>query len=386
MSATKYSSPLNHDKGMALRLLNLSRIAVRAKSVELLSKNVLFEFDALMQPYPSFILINDPRLASPCYYQLGFASQQSAAINNLCSARLQCLQRRSDGRAGRVAEFKRREAAGLLFFPVQNEEACFGLIGVTEQAAMHSLFSSPWNTHWELFLRLLADSISGLIAQLQAERQKRYFDAYLAVSSMLAHTSNLRELFETSLYCCMEELSAEAGSIMLYEQGKNHFCFYQVEGPAQPVLTEIKFPADKGIAGAVFHAKKAEIINNVQDDGRFYKHIDCFSGFKTRNMIAVPLQAGEERIGVIEVLNKRGDDPFLQDEQLMLALVAEEIAFAIRNAKIFELAVNAYCKQRQGHNSCKGCNRPLGSWTPCVKYHPIENAVGPIMSPQAALG
>jgi hypothetical protein len=48
--------------------------------------------------------------------------------------------------------------------------------------------------------------------------------------------------------------------------------------------------------------------------------------------------------------------------------VAEEIAFAIRNAKIFEYVVNSYCKQRQGETSCKGCKRPLKSWTPCAKY------------------
>jgi hypothetical protein len=30
--------------------------------------------------------------------------------------------------------------------------------------------------------------------------------------------------------------------------------------------------------------------------------------------------------------------------------------------------VKSYCKQRQGFHSCEGCQRPLGSWTPCVKY------------------
>jgi len=44
------------------------------------------------------------------------------------------------------------------------------------------------------------------------------------------------------------------------------------------------------------------------------------------------------------------------------------VAFAIRNGKMFEVVVKSYCKQRQGLNTCKGCKRPLGSWTPCVKY------------------
>jgi hypothetical protein len=70
----------------------------------------------------------------------------------------------------------------------------------------------------------------------------------------------------------------------------------------------------------------------------------------------------------LEVLNKTGGQPFTEDERLTLMMIAEETAFAIRNARVFEYVVKSYCKQRQGLNSCRGCERPLGSWTPCVKY------------------
>ena len=85
-------------------------------------------------------------------------------------------------------------------------------------------------------------------------------------------------------------------------------------------------------------------------------------------MIVIPLVAGEERIGVLEVLNKADGAFFTEEEHLFMVMIAEEIAFAVRNAKVFEYVVNSYCKQRQGQASCKGCKRPLGSWTPCVKY------------------
>jgi hypothetical protein len=48
--------------------------------------------------------------------------------------------------------------------------------------------------------------------------------------------------------------------------------------------------------------------------------------------------------------------------------MGEEIAFAIRNAEVFEYVVRSYCKRRQGETSCRGCDRPLWSWTPCVMY------------------
>jgi K+-sensing histidine kinase KdpD len=85
-------------------------------------------------------------------------------------------------------------------------------------------------------------------------------------------------------------------------------------------------------------------------------------------MMAIPLTAGEEKIGLMEVINKSGGEPFTDDERLLLDSIAEEIAFAIRNARIFEYVVNSCCKQRQGATSWKGCQRRLKSWTPCVKY------------------
>lgn len=106
---------------------------------------------------------------------------------------------------------------------------------------------------------------------------------------------------------------------------------------------------------------------------RFFKKIDSEYGFVTQSLIAIPLTAGEEKIGVMEVLNKSGGEPFTDEERLLLDSIAEEIAFAIRNAGIFEYVINSYCKQRQGEKSCKGCKRPLRSWTPCVKY--LENSL-----------
>jgi sigma-B regulation protein RsbU (phosphoserine phosphatase) len=189
---------------------------------------------------------------------------------------------------------------------------------------------------------------------------------------MLGQSVGLHDILETALYCCMDAVQAETASVMLLDDAHESLRFYQVEGPSKPVLTGATFPADKGLAGAVLRTQESEIINDVKSDPRFYGKIDSDSGFQTESMIALPLTAGEERIGVLEVLNKIGGDGFLEEERMLLLSIAEEIAFAIRNAKIFEYVVDSYCKQRQGQASCRGCRRPLGSWTPCVKYREAE--------------
>jgi signal transduction protein with GAF and PtsI domain len=172
---------------------------------------------------------------------------------------------------------------------------------------------------------------------------------------MLAQLLDLHELLEMALYCCMDAVSAEAASVLLLDDEKQNFKFYQVEGSAKPILMAATFPSDRGLAGSVLQTQQAEVINDVRNDPRFYKRVDSESGFETWDMIAIPLTAGEERIGVLEVLNKTTGGSFTEEERLLLV----------------SIAVNTYCKQRQGQMSCRGCKRPLGSWTPCVKYREV---------------
>jgi GAF domain-containing protein len=93
--------------------------------------------------------------------------------------------------------------------------------------------------------------------------------------------------------------------------------------------------------------------------------VDSSTGFTTRNMIAAPLNADRQIVGVIEVLNKNGGLDFTRNDADLLLNIANEVSFAVRNARIFEYVVTTYCKILQGQSNCHGCKRPLQNWTPC---------------------
>jgi hypothetical protein len=252
--------------------------------------------------------------------------------------------------------------AWLYLCPIPRGEATVGLLGV--------LWKSPSSTHSGLIrraLRFFTCALNKHLDELEHLRQIKNLNTYLNISSLIAQALDLKDALEAVLYFCMESFGVEAASVLLLDYEKKNFRFYSAEGPAKPVLLMASFPADNGLAGAVLATQQAEVINDVQNDPRFFKKIDQESGFVTHNMMAVPLTAGGEKIGVLEILNKF-EGNFLDDDLLFLKTIAEEIAFAIRNGKLFEVVVKSYCKIRQGENSCRGCKRPLGSWTPCVKY------------------
>ena len=362
MSATESSQPTAEE---VLQLLEVMEMALTSRNLEGLAERVLPGVARMMQSPSALLYTADSRLPAPHFSQHGFELQAASEIRNLCTEQFDQVCGLPDLQpfSGLVSP-PWKKAPDLVLYPLRAQERCVGLIGWTagEDA------TSPSPHVLGKLLGLLANAINRLAERAQSERQLSQLNAYLTVSSMLAQSLDLRELLEIALYSCMEVVSAEAASVLLLDDEKENFQFYQVEGPAKPVLMAATFPADRGLAGSVLQTRQSEVINDVRSDPRFYEKVDSESGFQTRNMIAIPLVAGEEKVGVLEVLNKADGGSFTEKERLLLASMAEEIAFAIRNAKVFEYVVNTYCKQRQGQMSCKGCKRPLGSWTPCVKY------------------
>ena len=66
---------------------------------------------------------------------------------------------------------------------------------------------------------------------------------------------------------------------------------------------------DGGIVGDTYQTQKPQIVNNPYEDKRFAQNIDKKSGYKTKNIITVPIfDSKREIIGIIELLNKERFD------------------------------------------------------------------------------
>ena len=62
---------------------------------------------------------------------------------------------------------------------------------------------------------------------------------------------------------------------------------------------------NSGIVGDTYLKQEAQIVNNPYEDSRFLEHIDKQSGFKTKNMLTVPIfDSKREVMGVMQLLNK----------------------------------------------------------------------------------
>ena len=135
--------------------------------------------------------------------------------------------------------------------------------------------------------------------------RERQLDAARRISEALFQSADLDEVIRKALSTALEVVGADAGSLLLADPDARELVFCYVIGEKADFLLGKRMPWDKGVAGAVFTSGQPEIVNDVKQDDRHFSEIDQASGYKSRDMIVLPLRRwGGEPIGVLEVLNK----------------------------------------------------------------------------------
>src|SRR5438067_6999258 len=84
-----------------------------------------------------------------------------------------------------------------------------------------------------------------------------------------------------------EAFEADRAALFLYDRDSGELLSRVLRGEG---VAEIRIPAAAGIAGAVFTSGVAEIIPDVYQDARFHTGTDKQTGYRTRNMLCLPLR------------------------------------------------------------------------------------------------
>jgi adenylate cyclase len=195
----------------------------------------------------------------------------------------------------------------------------------------------------------LADSInrhaaSALEQALLVERleqAQREEIELLTIAEALSTELHLDVLFARIMSSATQLLNAERSTLFLHDAARDELWSQVAEGAGE---AEIRIPSRAGIAGAAFTDGEVLVVPDAYADARFNREVDRASGYRTRNILAVPIidKVGE-RLGVVQVLNKRGGAFGPIDIRRAKAFCAQ-IAISIQNAQLFSdiLALKNY--------------------------------------------
>ncbi len=132
-----------------------------------------------------------------------------------------------------------------------------------------------------------------------------------------------------------EVVNGEESSLFLVDESNNRLVFHSVSGKHKDMLTELTVPLGQGIVGAVAKSGEPLIIEDAQNDARFFSKVDAETQTITRNIICVPMKVGEKVIGAIEVINAIGKESFDKNDVELLASLADQAAVAITNRQLY---------------------------------------------------
>ncbi|HKS89207.1 MAG TPA: GAF domain-containing protein [Stellaceae bacterium] len=193
----------------------------------------------------------------------------------------------------------------------------------------------------EAINRHAASALEQALLVERLEQAQREEIELLTIAEAISTELRLEVLFSRIMAAATQLLNAERSTLFLFDPGKDELWSQVAEGAGQ---SEIRIPSRAGIAGAAFTGGAVLVVPDAYADTRFNREVDRASGFHTRNILAVPIndKAGE-RLGVVQVLNKRGGAFTPLDIRRARAFCAQ-IAIAIQNAQLFSdvLALKNY--------------------------------------------
>ncbi|MGB2869463.1 MAG: ATP-binding protein [Bacteroidota bacterium] len=170
------------------------------------------------------------------------------------------------------------------------------------------------------------------------EEQKTGMEAWLAklerlieASKIINSTLDLDKLLGLILEAATKSIEADRGTLYLVDPFKQELWSKVLQGSN---MVEIRLPVGKGIAGYVAQTGETINIPDAYNDPRFNRDIDKRTGYRTHNMLCMPMKNKDAKIiGVFQLLNRKAGAFTTEDEQFIDALSAHA-SVAIENARM----------------------------------------------------
>jgi signal transduction histidine kinase/CRP-like cAMP-binding protein len=220
------------------------------------------------------------------------------------------------------------------------------VVAIINEAAFHKLLREQYIVSSNVMralstrLRAIDETLvfelanTEMLAKTKLDKLHLLIDATKNVNSSL----NLDKLLGIILENATNSIQADRGTLYIVDEMKGELWSKYAQGKD---MVEIRLAMGKGLAGVV--AKTGEIINipDAYADQRFNPEIDKKTGYRTHNILTMPMKNRDNRIiGVFQLLNKHGG-PFTQEDEDFIDALSAGASIAIENARLAQEMVQS---------------------------------------------
>jgi signal transduction histidine kinase len=229
----------------------------------------------------------------------------------------------------------------VIGMPIQWGGRVIGFLGV---GAGTKRFNADDAEVLALFARPAAIAIANA-QRYEDERQRGDRMALVArVARLVTADLRLDELIQRAADAIHELLGFPNLAIPLIEPEQPNTLVLTVKGGHYKDLVpgEYRIPITQGLMGEAARTRQTVLVNNVASDPRY---LPTPGGCASCAELAVPIVLGERVLGVVNV---ERDEPFCEEDAAIVGIIADQLAVAIENARLFASAQRvAVLEERQ---------------------------------------
>jgi putative nucleotidyltransferase with HDIG domain len=162
------------------------------------------------------------------------------------------------------------------------------------------------------------------------------------LAAILNSSLEPKEVRKRAMQSATRLMNCEVGSLLLLNEEKKELFFEVALGDKGEALKEIRLKIGEGIAGWVAEHRTPLMVADVTKDSRYSMKADDTSGYKTKNIICVPVMVKQKVIGVLQAINKLNNEHFSNEDLELFKLLSNQVAIAIENAILYEKIHTAF--------------------------------------------
>ena len=157
--------------------------------------------------------------------------------------------------------------------------------------------------------------------------------ALVKIGQSVSAETNIDDLIRVIAEETKEAIQADRCTVFLFDKVHNELWSKVALGLEN---SEIRFPAEKGLAGHCVKTGETINIKDAYNDSRFNPEIDYQTGYKTKTILCMPIKnLQQEIIGAFQVLNKN-EGYFTDEDEDLLVAIGSSAGIALENAQLFK--------------------------------------------------
>jgi len=141
------------------------------------------------------------------------------------------------------------------------------------------------------------------------------------------------------MHAAQQLTGAEAASLFLIDRRRRRLDMAASTNLPQRLMEQIAFPVGTGVAGWVALTGESVNLEDISRDPRHYAGVGKITGFATRGYLCVPLKAGTQILGTIQVMNHRRGGRFSHADQDLLEAFAVVASLALQKSRLHQAEV-----------------------------------------------